>query len=286
MTKSVSATYDMVASDNLAGYLRAVHAAPVLTAEQEYELATRYRNEADIEAARELVVSHLRHVVKVARGFMGYGLPMADLIQEGSIGLMKAVKRFDPNRDVRLVSFAVHWIRAEIYDYVLKNWRLVKVATTKAQRKLFFNLRKSRPKLGWMNDSEVQDMAASLDVDAETVREMESRMNGTDVAFDALADPDPDKTPFSPSQHLGDMRYNPESLLMENEYEAESQDQLSRALEHLDERSRDIVVRRWLNEDKPTLHDLAEEYNVSAERIRQIEKRAMEKMKHVITIQH
>ena len=276
----------MVASDNLAGYLRAVHAAPVLTAEQEFELATRYRNEADIEAARELVVSHLRHVVKVARGFMGYGLPMADLIQEGSIGLMKAVKRFDPNRDVRLVSFAVHWIRAEIYDYVLKNWRLVKVATTKAQRKLFFNLRKSRPKLGWMNDSEVQDMAASLDVDAETVREMESRMNGTDVAFDALADPDPDKASFSPSQHLGDMRYNPESLLIQDEYEAESQNQLSMALEQLDDRSKDIVVRRWLNEDKPTLHDLAEEYNVSAERIRQIEKRAMEKMKNVITVQH
>ncbi|MCY4218866.1 MAG: RNA polymerase sigma factor RpoH [Gammaproteobacteria bacterium] len=284
MTQSVSANYDMVASDNLGGYLRAVHAAPVLTAEQEYELATRYRNEADIEAARQLVVSHLRHVVKVARGFMGYGLPMADLIQEGSIGLMKAVKRFDPSRDVRLVSFAVHWIRAEIYDYVLKNWRLVKVATTKAQRKLFFNLRKSKPKLGWMNDSEVQDMAASLDVDAETVREMESRMSGTDVAFDVLAEPDPDKTTFSPSQHLGDMRYNPESLLMKNEYETESRNQLTQALEQLDDRSKDIVVRRWLSEDKPTLHDLADEYSVSAERIRQIEKRAMEKMKHVITI--
>ncbi|MCY4051233.1 MAG: RNA polymerase sigma factor RpoH [Gammaproteobacteria bacterium] len=284
MTQSVSANYDMVASDNLGGYLRAVHAAPVLTAEQEYELATRYRNEADIEAARQLVVSHLRHVVKVARGFMGYGLPMADLIQEGSIGLMKAVKRFDPSRDVRLVSFAVHWIRAEIYDYVLKNWRLVKVATTKAQRKLFFNLRKSKPKLGWMNDSEVQDMAASLDVDAETVREMESRMSGADVAFDVLAEPDPDKTTFSPSQHLGDMRYNPESLLMKNEYETESRNQLTQALEQLDDRSKDIVVRRWLSEDKPTLHDLADEYSVSAERIRQIEKRAMEKMKHVITI--
>ena len=286
MTQSVSATYDLVPSDNLAGYLRAVHAAPVLTAEQEYALATKYRDEADIDAARELVVSHLRHVVKVARGFMGYGLPMADLIQEGSIGLMKAVKRFDPSRDVRLVSFAVHWIRAEIYDYVLKNWRLVKVATTKAQRKLFFNLRKSRPKLGWMNDSEVQAMAANLDVDTETVREMESRMSSTDVAFDALAEPDPDKPTFAPSQHLGDMRYNPESLLLEGERETESHDQLSKALAQLDERSKDIVVRRWLSDDKPTLHDLAEEYSVSAERIRQIEKRAMEKMKHVITVHH
>lgn len=286
MTQSTTATYDLVASDNLAGYLRAVHAAPILTVEQEYELANRYHNEGDIEAARELVVSHLRHVVKVARGFMGYGLPMADLIQEGSIGLMKAVKRFDPSRDVRLVSFAVHWIRAEIYDYVLKNWRLVKVATTKAQRKLFFNLRKSRLKLGWMNDREVQDMAANLDVGVETVREMESRMSSTDVAFDALIDTDPDKPNFSPSQHLGDMRYNPEAMLMQTEYETNSHDQLSKALEQLDERSKDIVVRRWLSDDKPTLHDLAEEYSISAERIRQIEKRAMEKMKHVITPCH
>ncbi|MXZ81075.1 MAG: RNA polymerase sigma factor RpoH [Gammaproteobacteria bacterium] len=285
MTQSLSTPADLVASDNLSGYLRAVHAAPVLTAEQEYDLATRYRNEGDIDAARELVVSHLRHVVKVARGFMGYGLPLADLIQEGSIGLMKAVKRFDPNRDVRLVSFAIHWIRAEIYDYVLKNWRLVKVATTKAQRKLFFNLRKSRAKLGWMNEDEVQDLATSLDVDAETVREMESRMSGTDVAFDALADPDPDKPYLAPSQHLGDMRYNPEAVLIQHEHETESHDQLIQALEQLDERSKDIVVRRWLSDDKPTLHDLAAEYSISAERIRQIEKRAMEKMKRVIAVQ-
>ncbi len=271
------------ASGSLAAYMQAVNAAPVLTAEQEYDLAMRYRDDGDLEAARELVLSHLRYVVKVARGFMGYGLPLPDLIQEGSIGLMKAVKRFDPTRDVRLVSFAVHWIRAEIYDYVLRNWRIVKVATTKAQRKLFFNLRKSRSKWGWMDDADVTSLADDLDVDTRTVREMESRLSGTDVTFDASADQDEDSAWLAPSQYLGDNRYDPESVVGNNEYQQQQQQQLGAALEKLDERSKDIVTRRWLSDDKPTLHDLADEYGISAERIRQIEKRAMETMKTAIS---
>ena len=276
---------ELSARDNLTTYMRAVNAAPILSAEREYELATRFRDHDDIDAARELVLSHLRHVVKVARGFMGYGLPLTDLIQEGSIGLMKAVKRFDPTRDVRLVSFAVHWIRAEIYDYVLRNWRMVKVATTKSQRKLFFNLRKSRARLGWMNDEEVDKLASNLDVDTSTVREMESRLSGTDIAFDTLVDQDDDESYLAPSQHLGDSRFDPQVVVGNNEKISERHEQIAMAMDELDERSKDIVARRWLSDDKPTLHDLAEEYGVSAERIRQIEKRAMEKMKGVITIQ-
>ena len=285
MTNSLPMPVDLVPGDNLVSYMRAVNSAPILSAEREYDLATRYQEDGDLEAARELVLSHLRHVVKVARGFMGYGLPLTDLIQEGSIGLMKAVKRFDPSRDVRLVSFAVHWIRAEIYDYVLRNWRMVKVATTKAQRKLFFNLRKSRARLGWMNDDEVAQLASDLDVDAGTVREMESRLSSTDVAFDALVDQDEDESYLAPSQHLGDSRFDPEIVVGNNERETERHEQLTLALAELDDRSKDIVTRRWLSDKKPTLHELAEEYGVSAERIRQIEKRAMEKMKSVITIQ-
>ena len=285
MTRSLPISIELSSSDNLTAYMRAVNAAPILTAEREYELATRFQQEGDIEAARELVLSHLRHVVKVARGFMGYGLPLTDLIQEGSIGLMKAVKRFDPTRDVRLVSFAVHWIRAEIYDYVLRNWRMVKVATTKAQRKLFFNLRKSRARLGWMNDAEVEKLAGDLDVDSGVVREMESRLSGNDVAFDAMVDQDDDESYLAPSQHLGDSRFDPEIVAGNQERESERHEQLSLAMEELDDRSKDIVMRRWLGDEKPTLHDLADEYGVSAERIRQIEKRAMEKMKKVISIQ-
>ncbi len=272
------------ASGSLVAYMRVVNAAPILTAEQEYNLAVRYRDDGDLEAARELVLSHLRYVVKVARGFMGYGLPLPDLIQEGSIGLMKAVKRFDPTREVRLVSFAVHWIRAEIYDYVLRNWRMVKVATTKAQRKLFFNLRKSRSKWGWMDDADVTNLADNLDVDTSTVREMESRLSSTDVAFDASADQDEDSARLAPSQYLGDSRYDPEVVFGNSEYRQQQQQQLGAALEGLDERSKDIVTRRWLSDDKTTLHDLADEYGVSAERIRQIEKRAMETMKNAISL--
>jgi RNA polymerase sigma-32 factor len=263
----------------LAGYLQAVNAAPVLSAEEEHQLAVRYHDENDLDAARQLVVSHLRHVVKVARGFTGYGLPLTDLIQEGNIGLMKAVKSFDPYRGVRLVSFAVHWIKAEIYDYVLKNWRIVKVATTKAQRKLFFNLRKAKNRLAWLNDEEIDAIAENLDVPAKTVREMESRMSGHDIAFDG-PDSDSDEDIVNPAGYLPDMRYNPETIAGRADSAAEQTDRIRDAIESLDERSRDIVQRRWLNEDdKPTLHELAAEYKVSAERIRQIEKRAMEKMR-------
>ena len=284
MTQSLPIATQLSASGGLPAYMRAVNAAPVLTAEQEYDLAIRYRDDGDLEAARELVLSHLRYVVKVARGFMGYGLPLPDLIQEGSIGLMKAVKRFDPTRDVRLVSFAVHWIRAEIYDYVLRNWRIVKVATTKAQRKLFFNLRKSRSKWGWMDGKDVARLADDLDVDTHDVREMESRLSGTDVAFDVSSDQDEDSACLTPSGYLGDSRYDPETVIGNDQYRQQQQRQLGAALEKLDERSKDIVTRRWLNDDKPTLHDLADEYGVSAERIRQIEKRAMETMKNAISV--
>lgn len=278
MKQQISIPVTLPAGENLGAYMRAVNAAPMLSLKRERELALRYRNDSDLEAARELVMSHLRYVVKVARGFMGYGLPLTDLIQEGSIGLMKAVKRYDPNRDVRLVSFAVHWIRAEIYDYVLRNWRMVKVATTKAQRKLFFNLRKSRAQLGWMKDDEVGKLAEALNVDTATVRQMESRLSGTDVAFDAPADRD-EETFLSPAQHLGDSRYDPAIVVSDWQQQSQSRRQLEAALSRLDKRSRDIISMRWLSDRKPTLHALAEKYGVSAERIRQIEKRAMEKMK-------
>lgn len=279
MSQQVPIAIHPSANENLGSYLQAVNAAPILSAERERELALRYRNDNDLEAARELVLSHLRYVVKVSRGFMGYGLPLTDLIQEGSIGLMKAVKRYDPNRDVRLVSFAVHWIKAEIYDYVLRNWRLVKIATTKAQRKLFFNLRKARAQLGWMKDHEVDELADRLNVDTASVRQMEARLSSSDVAFDAHTDDDDDESFLAPAQHLGDSRYDPAILADNSEQASESGKQLAVALSKLDSRSHDIISRRWLSDDKPTLHDLADEYGISAERIRQIEKRAMQKMK-------
>ena len=262
----------------LAGFLQVANSAPVLSPEQETKLAKRFRDHDDVDAARELVVSHLRHVVHVAKGFTGYGLPVADLVQEGNIGLMKAVKNFDPDRGVRLVSYAVHWIKAEIYEYVLKNWKMVKVATTKAQRKLFFNLRKSRKSLASMTEAETHELAENLDVPVKTVREMELRMNGTDVSFDG-SDSDDDEFNTSPSSYLPDMRYNPEQLVMAKQTSSDNRESLLAAIADLDDRSKDIVQRRWLAEKKATLHELADEYSVSAERIRQIEKRAMEKMK-------
>jgi RNA polymerase sigma-32 factor len=237
-----------------------------------------------VDAARELVMSHLRDVVKVARGFMGYGLPLADLIQEGNIGLMKAVKRYDPEHGVRLVSYAVHWIKAEIYDYVLKNWRIVKVATTKAQRKLFFNLRKSKKKLGWMTNDDVTNLSEKLNVDTKVVRGMESRLSGADVSFDAPADSDDDNFTASPEQFLTNEAQDPAYIVAQEEYTTQRNTALSAAIKELDQRSRDIVTRRWLGDNKPTLHDLAAEYGVSAERIRQIEKRAMEHMKEFIAV--
>lgn len=263
---------------NLAGFLKVANNAPVLSKEQEANLARRFRDDQDVDAARDLVVSQLRHVIHVAKGFTGYGLPVADLIQEGNIGLMKAVKNFDPERGIRLVSYAVHWIKAEIYEYVLKNWKMVKVATTKAQRKLFFNLRKSRKSLNAMTETETLDLAERLDVPVKTVREMELRMTGTDIAFDGV-DSDDDEFSTSPSGYLPDMRYNPEEQAIAAETSDNNLSSLASAISELDDRSKDILQRRWLSEDKATLHELAGEYNVSAERIRQIEKRAMEKMK-------
>ena len=268
--------------ENLSTYLQAVNSAPLLTAEDERRLALAYRENEDLDAARELVLSHLRYVVKVARGFMGYGLPLSDLIQEGSIGLMKAVKRFDVSHNVRLASFAIHWIRAEIYNYVLHNWRLVRVATTKAQRKVFFNLRKSRERIGWMKSAEIDRLAEQLDVSPDDVREMEMRLGGSDVPFDGVVE-DSDDEQFTPSQYLGDNTYEPSAVVERDMRDQMVSSQLSEALQSLDERSRDIVQRRWLAEDnKPTLNELAEEYQISAERVRQIERRAMDRMKEVI----
>ena len=282
MTNALAVPTTISGGHGMAAYIQAANAAPILSAEQEHALALRYRENDDLDAARELVVSHLRYVIRVARGFMGYGLPLADLIQEGNIGLMKAVKRFDPDRDVRLVSFATHWIRAEIYDFVLRNWRIVKVATTKAQRKLFFNLRKSRKRLGWMKDDEVDTLADDLDVSADTVREMESRMSNVDVPFDGTEDLH-DGPAMAPASYLADMRYNPERIADQADTSAVEREQLDTALGALDQRSKDIVVRRWLTEDqRTTLHELANEYGVSAERIRQIEKRALDTMKNAL----
>ena len=279
MTMHTTAIMPYAATQDLSGFIQAANKAPMLTREQEIELANRFHNENDVDAARELVVSHLRHVIKVARGFMGYGLPLADLVQEGNIGLMKAVKRFDTSHKVRLVSFAMHWIKAEIYDYILKNWRIVKVATTKAQRKLFFNLRKSRDHLGWMKESEIGNLAENLDVPEGTVREMESRMSGTDISFTPI-DSDHDDGRIAPEMYFADTRYDPEKLLTAKSESEEQHGRLHSAMADLDDRSRVIISRRWLAEDnKATLHDLAGEYNISAERIRQIEKKAMEQMK-------
>jgi len=278
MTDTLPIPVTVPAGQGLASYIQVVNTMPVLSAEQEQALARRYHDEDDLDAARELILSHLRYVVRVARGFTGYGLPLADLVQEGNIGLMKAVKHFDPDRGVRLVSFAVHWIRAEIYDFILRNWRIVKVATTKAQRKLFFNLRKAKNHLGWLSQDEVKTIAEDLNVPEQTVQEMESRLANYDVAFDGAQDDD-DEFTASPAAYLPDMRYNPERLTTAADDDVSQREQLDQALSDLDPRSRDIVQRRWLAEDKPTLHDLAAEYGVSPERIRQIEKKALEKMK-------
>jgi len=267
---------------SLDSYIGTVHRIPVLLVEEEQDLARRFRDDGDLEAARQLVMSHLRFVVHVARGYAGYGLGISDLIQEGNIGLMKAVKRFDPNVGVRLVSFAVHWIRAEIHEFILRNWRIVKVATTKAQRKLFFNLRRAKRRLGWMNAAEVQVVAKDLGVDPKIVVEMEARLQGQDVAFDAPADDDSETRP-APIAFLVDQASNPFETL-ENADAGERQlETLSDGLAQLDKRSRDIVARRWLAEPKATLQELADEYGVSAERIRQIEATAFKKMRTLFT---
>ena len=257
-------------------YMSAAFAIPVLSAEEEFELATRLRDSDDLEAAQQLVISHLRFVVHIARGYKGYGLPIGDLIQEGNVGLMKAVKRFDPNVGVRLVSFAVHWVRAEIHEYVLKNWRLVKVATTKAQRKLFFNLRKSKKHLGWLSKDETEAVASDLGVSTREVTEMEKRLSGRDISFDPAPSEDEEYTPMA---YLPSPGSDPAELAEQDDWQADSNGRLRQALGKLDERSRDIVARRWLGETKATLHELAAEYSVSAERIRQIEANAFRKIK-------
>ena len=265
---------------SLDAYIGAVHQIPVLSVEEEQALAQRFRDHEDLEAARELVYSHLRFVVHVARGYSGYGLQLGDLIQEGNIGLMKAVKRFDPDVGVRLVSFAVHWIRAEMHEFIIKNWRIVKVATTKAQRKLFFNLRKSKKRLGWLNDAEVTAVANDLNVSKREVLEMESRLSGRDIGFDAPDDGDDDHAPPAPAHYLMASDDDP-AAAYEAADEEDSQLQLLReGMSRLDARSRDIVKRRWLEPDsKVTLQELADEYGVSAERIRQVEANALKKMK-------
>ena len=263
---------------NLGAYISTVNQIPILTAEQEKELAERYYYDQDLDAAKLLVMSHLRFVVHIARSYAGYGLPQGDLIQEGNLGLMKAVKRFDPNMGVRLVSFAVHWIKAEIHEYVIRNWRIVKIATTKAQRKLFFNLRSLKKSSKKLTLAEAQSIANDLNVTPEQVLEMEGRLTAYDAAFEAQGDDDDDTPHTAPALYLEDSRYDPARLVEEEDYEEQSTAALHEAMDQLDDRSRNILQRRWLDDDKSTLHELAAEYNVSAERIRQLEKNAMEKI--------
>ena len=266
-------------SSNLEAYIQAARSIPVLTAEEEYALAKDLQENGNIESAQKLVLPHLRFVIKVANNYAGYGLPIADLIQEGSIGLMKAVKRFDPDVGVRLVSFAVHWIKAEIHEYILKNWRIVKVATTKAQRKLFFKLRSQKKRLGWFKLEEIDEVAEVLGVTRENVIEMENRLNNYDVAFDAPADEDEDSVYLAPVNSLSSSTPSPELLLETQDSSQHNMEQLGDALEKLDDRSKTIVTRRWLVEPKSTLHELADEFGVSAERIRQIEANAFKTIK-------
>ncbi|MEK6664174.1 MAG: RNA polymerase sigma factor RpoH [Pseudomonadota bacterium] len=267
---------------SLESYIQAVRAFPILTPEEETEYARRLRDENDVDAASKLVLSHLRVVVHIARGYLGYGLPQADLIQEGNVGLMKAVKRFDPERGVRLVSFAIHWIKAEMHEYILRNWRMVKIATTKAQRKLFFNLRSMKQALGTLGPDEVKRIAKDLGVKPEEVIEMETRINGGDVALEPVGGDEEDS--YGPLAYLADPTAEPVLALENKQSETLREQGLEKALETLDERSRRIIQARWLTEDDArTLHDLAAEYGVSAERIRQIEARALQKMKGIIT---
>jgi len=272
----------LTATDSLEQYSRLIKAYPILTAEEEHSLAIKFRDENDLEAARQLIVSHLRLVASIARGYNGYGLPQADLIQEGNIGLMKAVKRYDPERGVRLVSFAMHWIKAEIHEYIVRNWRLVKIATTKAQRKLFFNLRSMRTGLGTLQPAEIKRIATELNVKPEEVVEMEGRLGGHEVSLEAHFDDESDES-FSPIAYLQDESLSPDEALQAKETEVAESTGLAHALESLDERSRRVVQARWLQEkDSKTLHELADEFGVSAERIRQIEQKAMQKMKGLL----
>ncbi|BCL71539.1 RNA polymerase, sigma 32 (sigma H) factor [Vibrio nigripulchritudo MADA3029] len=270
----------LVTQDSLDSYIRSVNSYPMLTAEEERELAERLHYKGEIDAAKGLILSHLRFVVHVARGYSGYGLPMADLVQEGNIGLMKAVKRFNPEVGVRLVSFAVHWIKAEIHEYVLRNWRIVKIATTKAQRKLFFNLRKNKKRLGWFNNGEVETVARELGVEPSEVREMESRLAAQDATFEMPTEDDDSAAAYSaPVLYLEDKHSDVAENVEASNWETHTNNRLSHALATLDERSQHIVRSRWLDDQKATLQELADTYSVSAERIRQLEKNAMKKLK-------
>lgn len=263
---------------SLDAYIERVSQIPVLTREQESALATRFRRDNDLEAARELVLSHLRFVVHIARGYVGYGLPIGDLVQEGNVGLMKAVKRFDPDVGVRLVSFAVHWIRAEIHEFVLRNWRLVKIATTKAQRKLFFNLRRMKKNLAWLSDSETRAVARDLGVTPEEVTEMEKRLAARDLSFDPVPEGDDDEA-YTPAMYLPAMDADPSVQVEQEEWQDTTAERLGLAMQTLDARSRDILKSRWMTDEKATLHELAERYGVSAERIRQLEANAIKKLR-------
>jgi RNA polymerase sigma-32 factor len=271
---------------SLEAYIHRVNQIPMLSAEEEQLHAKRLREQEDLESARLLVLPHLRYVVRVARGYLGYGLPLGDLIQEGNVGLMKAVKRFDPTIGVRLASFAVHWIKAEINDFILKNWRIVKVATTKAQRKLFFNLRQMKTRLGWFNTEEVEAVAADLGVSVKDVMVMEQRLNAMDASFD-MEDDDGNESFVAPARYLDDPKSDPAYILAEAQHDEQASDQLHMALATLDERSQEILKQRWLLENKSeTLHSLAEKYQISAERVRQLEKNAMKKIRQYIEANH
>ncbi|MBZ0335199.1 RNA polymerase sigma factor RpoH [Marinobacter sp. JH2] len=273
----------LVPGANLESYIQAASRIPVLTVEEERDLAERLHYDGDVEAARQLVLSHLRFVVHIARSYSGYGLAQADLIQEGNVGLMKAVKRFNPEYGVRLVSFAVHWIKAEIHEFILRNWRIVKVATTKAQRKLFFNLRSQKKKLAWLNHDELNAVAEDLGVEPKVVREMEGRLASRDASFDGPMDDDDDAVYQAPAHYLEDRRADPAVQLENSNWSEDSNGRLMQALSVLDERSQDILRERWLTDSKSTLHELADKYGVSAERIRQLEKNAMKKIKAQMT---
>jgi RNA polymerase sigma-32 factor len=277
MSKEIALS--IMPTGNMDAYISAAFQLPVLSAKEEHDLAVRLRDHKDLQAAQTLVTSHIRFVVRIARNYSGYGLALPDLVQEGTIGLMKAVKRFDPDMGVRLVSFAVHWIKAEIHEYILKNWRIVKVATTKAQRKLFFNLRSAKKRLGWFSQEEIDSVAQDLGVKPETVLEMESRLSGQDIAFDGPQQDDEESVTAAPAGYLSDMRMEPATLLEHVDSETQMKQQLLDAIQDLDARSREVLEARWLSDNKATLHELAERFQVSAERIRQIEKNALNKLK-------
>ncbi|MBV33117.1 MAG: RNA polymerase sigma factor RpoH [Porticoccaceae bacterium] len=279
MNNSVMSMEWMTPGANLNAYIQGASSVPILTADEERILGERLYYDDDLDAARRLVLAHLRFVVHIARSYNGYGLPLADLVQEGNVGLMKAVRRFNPEKGVRMVSFAVHWIKAEIHEFILRNWRIVKVATTKAQRKLFFNLRGAKKSLHWLNQSEADSVAKDLGVEVKDVMEMEMRLGAHDSAFDITSEDDDDGSVITPAYYLSDPSADPGKIVENREFQTNNNERLARAVSDLDERSRDILQRRWLDDVKTTLHDLAAQYGVSAERIRQLEKNAMQRVK-------